>query len=130
MITDVYTIQSHGSVGSASCTSASSGDEITCCDVTDITSFALPMNFTFGVTESAHGNTEGATLLGLSDSLSQYRVSAVLLSKAGVTLSVGSTISSSPIMQRGICTLWFVIGKLILCTTVGGAKINYTSGRC
>ena len=68
--------------------------------------------FAFGVTESAQGNAHGATLLGYSDSLFPYRV---LINRAEVSLSVGSTIiCSSPTVQRGIHMLWFVIGKLIV----------------
>ena len=91
-----------------SCTS----DEPLCCDVTNIESFDLPQNFIFGVTESAQGNTARATLLGYHDSLPKYQVDVVLLNKAEVTLSVGSTIHSNQTTERGIRMLWFVIGKL------------------
>ena len=110
MINSTYVIESRRSAGSASCTN--SGGQFTCCDVTDIESFDLPMNFIFGVTESAQGNTHEATLLGFSDALSQYRVNSVLLVKAGLTLSVGSPIRNSPPVPRGLRMLWFVIGKL------------------
>ena len=110
MINNTYAIQSRGSAGSANCTS--SGGQVTCCDVTNIESFDVPMNLIFGVTESAQGNTPGATLLGYADALPQYRVNTVLLDKAVVTnLSVGSTVPSSPVVQRGLRMLWFVIGK-------------------
>ena len=41
----------------------SSGSQVTCCDRTNIDRFDLSMNFIFGVTESAQGNSHGATLL-------------------------------------------------------------------
>ena len=113
VINSRYVIQSHGSAGSASCTNSGQG-QVTCCDVTNIESFDLPMNFIFGVTESAQGNTHGAMLLAYADALPQYRVNTVLLNKAGLTLSVGSPIPSSPSVQRGLRMLWFVIGKLCL----------------
>ena len=109
MINSTYVIESRRSAGSESCTS--SGGQNTCCDVTDIENFDLPMNFIFGVTESAQGNTHRATLLGFFDTLSPYMVDTVLLTKAGLTLSVGSTVPSSSPVQRGLRMLWFVIGK-------------------
>ena len=109
VIISTYIIQSHGSVSGASCTS--SGDQVTCCDRTNIESFDLPVNFIFGVTESVQGNTHGATLVGYHGALPQYTVNAILINRAGLTLSVGSTIPSSPTVQRGLRMLWFVIGK-------------------
>ena len=83
-----------------------------CCDRTNIEGFDLPTsNFVFGVTESAQGNTHGATLLGFSDSLPQYRVDTIHFNKVGMTLSIGSTISNMQTLLRGIRMLWFVIGK-------------------
>ena len=108
-ISSTYIIESRDSVGGASCTS--SGGQVTCCDRTNINGFDLPQNFIFGVTESSHGNTAGATLLGFYDSLPQYQVDVILFNKAEVTLSMGSTIHSSPTIKRGIRMLWFVIGK-------------------
>ena len=69
------------------------------------------MNLIFGVTESTQGNTHRATLLGYHDALPQYWVATVLLNKAGLTLSVGSTVSSAPVAQRGLRMLWFIVGK-------------------
>ena len=112
VISSTYVIQSHGSVGGASCTN--SGDQVTCCDRTNINGFDLPQNFIFGVTESSQRNTAGATLLGFHDSLPLYQVDVVLLNKAEVTLSVGSTIRNTPTTQRGIRMLWFVIGEFNL----------------
>ena len=110
IITNVYAIQSHPRlVSNENCTDV--GGIVTCCDVTDIRDFALPMNFAFGVTEADQGNTHGATLLGFHGSLSQYRVATTLLSKAGLSLSVGSTVPIAPMVQRGLRMLWFVIGK-------------------
>ena len=82
--------------------------------MTDIRSFVLPMNFTYGVTEADQGNTHGATLLGFADSLPQYRVATTQLFKTGLSLSVGSTVPRVPVTQRGLRMLWFVIGELIL----------------
>ena len=110
MINGIYVIQSHPTDGSASCANGEQG-QVTCCDVTNIASFDLPMNFIFGVTESAQGNTAGATLMAYHDSLPQYRVDTVQLTKAGLTLSVGSTIPSGPSVRTGLRMLWFVIGK-------------------
>ena len=72
-------------MSSENCTNG--GRQVTCCDVTDISGFVLPVNFIFGVTEVAQGNTHGATLLGFADALPQYRVDTILLNKAGLTLS-------------------------------------------
>ena len=69
------------------------------------------MNFIFGVTESAQGNTHDAALLGFHETIPEYRVDTVLLDSTGLSLSVGSTIPSSPTAQRAIRMLWFVIGK-------------------
>ena len=110
VINSTHVIQSRHSAGSASCRN-SEQDQVTCCDVTNIERFDLPMDFIFGVTESAQGNTHGATLLAYATALPQYRVNTVILNKAGLTLSVGSPIPSSPSVQRGLCMLWFVIGK-------------------
>ena len=85
-----------------------------CCDRTNIERFNLSMNFIFGVTESTQGNTHGATLLGFHDTLSQYRVNSVVLNRFELTLSVGSTIHSSPTVQRGLRMLWFVIGEFTI----------------
>ena len=82
-----------------------------CCDVTNIDTFDLPMNFVFEVTESAQGNTNGATLLGFSTS-PQYRVDTITVSKDGLTLSVGSSIPNNvPAFPRGLHMLWFITGK-------------------
>ena len=111
MITNVYVIQSHPRlVSSENCTDIVGG-QVTCCDVTHIRSFVLPMNFIFGVTEAAQGNTHGATLLGFSDTLSQYLVDTMLQGKAGLSLSIGSTVPRVQALQRGLRMLWFVIGK-------------------
>ena len=107
LINRTYTIQSRGSVGSPHCNKSAS--EVTCCDVTNITNFILPSNFVFGVIKSAQGNTNGVTLLGFHDT--EYGVNVVLLNRAGLTLSVGSTIRNAETVQRGIRMLWFVIGK-------------------
>ena len=109
LINRTYTIQSRGSVDSPHCDR--SGNEVTCCDVTNIDNdnFILPSNFIFGVIESAQGNTNGVTLLGFHES--EYGVDVELLNRAGLTLSVGSTIRNGLTVLRGIRMLWFVIGK-------------------
>ena len=106
LINRTYTIQSHGSVGSPHCNR--SGDQVTCCDVTNIENFILPSNFAFGVT-SDQGNTNGVTLLGFHQL--EYGVDVGLLNTAGLTLSVGSTIWNGLTAPRGIRMLWFIIGK-------------------
>ncbi len=45
------------------------GNQLICCDMTNIESFDLPVNFIFGVIESAQGNTHGATLLGYHETV-------------------------------------------------------------
>ena len=108
LINSTYTIQSRGSVDSPHCDS--SGNEVTCCDVTNIEIFILPSNFIFGVISSAQGNTNGVTLLGFHES--EYGVDAVLRRRDEVTLSVGSTIRNiEATASRGLRMLWFVIGK-------------------
>ena len=106
LINSTYTIQSRGSVDSPHCNR--SGDQVTCCDVTNIENFLLPSNFAFGVTFD-QGNTNGVTLLGFH--ASEYGVDVELLNRAGLTLSVGSTITDGVTVLRGIRMLWFVIGK-------------------
>ena len=79
----------------------------TCCDRTSIEGFDLSTpDFAFGVVESAQGNTHGATLLGFSDALPQYRVNALLFARAEVTQSIGSTIRNRSTVPRGIRMLW------------------------
>ena len=111
MISHIFAIQSRGSADGARCTTSSA--QVTCCDRTDIDRFDLPINFIFGVTESAQGNTAGASLLGFHDSLPEYQADVVLLNRAEVSqrLSVGSTIPSRSTATRGIRMLWFAIGE-------------------
>ena len=107
LINRTYTIQSHGSVGSPHCNR--SGDQVICCDVTNIDNFILSSNFIFGVIQSAQGNTNGVTLLGFHHT--EYVVDVELLNGVGLILSVGSTIRNGFTVLRGIRMLWFVIGK-------------------
>ena len=105
----ILSIASRLPVNSANCTN-------TCCDRTNIEEFDLPTsNFAFGVTESAQGNTHGATLLGFSDTLSQYWVDTIQFNKNEETISIGSTIylRNRPAAERSIRMLWFIIGKLV-----------------
>ena len=55
-----------------------------------------------------------STLLGFADVLPQYGVETTQLPKAGLSLSVGSTVPRVPVVQRGLRMLWFVIGELIM----------------
>ena len=115
MIANVHVIQSHPRlVRNEQCTNIGGG-QVTCCDVTDIRDFVLPMNFVFGVTEAAQGNTHEATLLGFADALPQYWVDTMLQVKAGLNLSIGSTVPRVQALQRGLRMLWFVIGKSHVC---------------
>ena len=107
-ITNIFVIASHPSASNCE----GSGLQVRCCEVENITGFNLPVIFVFGVTESAQGNTDGATLLGFFES--QYWVDTVVLSRAAVTLSVSSVLmpNTPVITNRGLRMLWFVIGKL------------------
>ena len=113
VINRTYFIESHGSVGSADCI-LSNTDQMTCCDVINIESFDLPMVFIFGVTESAQGNTNNAELLGFADPLPQFQVGTLILSKAALNLSVGSSVPRSILVTRGVRMLWFVIGNEVM----------------
>ena len=113
LINSTYIIQSHGSMDGANCTTGIQG-QIICCDVTNIEMFDLPINFTFGVTESSQESTHGAKLLGYHES--QYperRVQTIQVSKDSLSLSVGSKFANprGPTEQLGLRMLWFVIGK-------------------
>ena len=121
----MYFIQSRASV--TKCTFIAALGRVVCCDRTNINNFDLPQNFIFGVAESAQGNTHEAKLLGYSSLLtSQYSVSTVVLTKAGLTLSVGSSINiPSGSMQTGLRMLWFVIGKHQYCSSM---SISYSTG--
>ena len=113
-ITKMYDIESRpASLTGGECENIDGG-KAKCCDRVYISSFNFQTNnFIFGVTESAQRNNHYATLLGFSDSLPQYRVSTLFLSKVGLTLSVDSTVTvpNSPLAQRGLRMLWFVLGK-------------------
>ena len=111
-ITNLYVIDSSpDSLDSGSCMDTSNGMR-RCCDVDQISGFNLSVDFVFGVTGPSQGNTHSASLLGFSEALPQYRVDATLLNSAGLSLSIGSTVSGVPVIQRGLRWLWFVIGKL------------------
>ena len=122
-ITDVFAIQSRPSSEKCSTHKKTSTEE--CCDVTFIEGFELQRNnFIFGVTESAQGNTAGATLLAFfydDDSFGltqpEYAVFTVQVSKGQTALSVGSSLPTPGPgggVNSGLCMLWFVIGKPIL----------------
>ena len=113
VINNKHFIVSHPSGGSATCTSGG-GSSTDCCDVTTIESFDLPMNFIFGVTESAQGNTHSATLLGYFETQEQFQftVSTIQVAKDNIlTLPVGSTVPQGAAPVRGLRMLWFIIGK-------------------
>ena len=112
-ITDLHVVESRpDSSSSVSCDTRANGGRRKCCDVEQIIGFGiLPVSFVFGVIGSSQGNTRSATLLGFHHTLTQYQVDTILLSSAGLTLSVGSTLPSVPVVARGLHMLWFVIGK-------------------
>ena len=118
IITNLYAIDSRPDfLDSGSCMNTSSGTR-RCCDVEQINGFNLSVNFVFGVTGPSQGNTHSASLLGFSDALPQYRVTVVILNSAVLSLSVGSTVPSVPLVQRGLRMLWLVTGKLMECVKV------------
>ena len=93
---------------------------VKCCDRKNISNFILDPqmalnDFTFGVTESAQGNSHNTTLLGFHSSLVQYCVDTVIVSKAGIQndISVGYALPRPGVAKRGLLMLWFVIGKLL-----------------
>ena len=92
------------------------GGGVECCDREYISSFNFQRSdmFIFGVTESAQGNTHGATLLGVHESLAEYKVDTLLFSQDGYSISVGTTLPKPGGALRGLRLLWFVIGKLVL----------------
>ena len=105
-IIDRIVIESHSNI--ANCIEVGM-----CCDVTRVNrNLNLSRNFIFGVTGPSQGNTHSALLLGFHEHTSpQYVVNTVLLSSDGLSLSVGSTLPSAQVDQRGLRMLWFVIGK-------------------
>ena len=112
-IASIFIIEScPNSLSDADCVDIGGG-KAKCCDREFIDSLNLGNNFRFGVTESSQGNTHGATLLGFHESLSEYRVDTVIISKEGQSIALGSTLPKQPVdPQRGLRMLWFVIGKL------------------
>ena len=101
-ITDRMVIESHSN--SANCTKTGM-----CCDVTRVNrNLNLSRNFVFGVTGPSQGKTHSATLLGFHGALPQYQINTVQQSGAGQNVS---TLPSTPVLQRGLRMLWFVIGK-------------------
>ena len=75
-----------------------------CCDREYISSFNIQTNnFVFGVTESAQGNTHGATLLRFFESQLDYTVDTLLITAVGNNISVGSTLVRPDVgVQRGL----------------------------
>ena len=114
VINNIYVIQSDHSRSSANCTGWGRAGPVTCCDRTNINTFDLPRNFSFGIIASApnQGNTPNAALLRYADALSQYRVDTIEVHRDSLTLSMGLTIMpSTPAAMRGLHLLWFVVGK-------------------
>ena len=94
------------------------GGTANCCDREMIQGFDVRGNFIFGVTESAQGNTAGATLLDFFSSGNiqpEYRVSWLRSSKDGQSLAVGSTLIGGDDVGLGsLRMIWFAVGKLTL----------------
>ena len=117
-VTRVFSIESRPSllISEDNCVDVGGG-RAKCCDRTLIEGFDLPMrNFNFGMTESAQGNTAGATLMGFIDDNTfaiqpQYLVDTLQVNEGGQNLSVDSTLPRPQVVQRGLRMLWFVIGK-------------------
>jgi hypothetical protein len=109
-VTRIITIESHPDLlDGNSCMDAGE-----CCDREDISNFQTN-NFIFGVTESAQGNTHGATLLGFHDSLNEYMVDTLLIPTTGLSISVGSTLTRPQSgVPRGLQLLWFMIIGMVL----------------
>ena len=108
-ITDRIVIESHSN--NTNCTEAGM-----CCDVTRVNrNLNLSSDFVFGVTGPSQGNTHNATLLGFHDALPQYLVNTVQQGAAGRNVS---TLPSTPVCQRGLRMLWFVIGKKDWCNRI------------
>ena len=110
-ITRIIAIESH--LDEFDCTNIEEG-QVACCNRDDISSFNFQRSdmFVFGVTESAQGNTHGATLLGVHHSLAEYTVHTLQLSAIGQNISVGSTLPRPDDGQiLGLRFLRFVIGK-------------------
>ena len=113
-ITDIITIE-NCDLENVNC--AGQAHQLRCCDEMEVSEFDLPL--IFGVTESDHGSTHGATLLGFHHSKSEYLVDTVRVSKGGLPLTIGSVVPNTPEVQDGLRMLWFIIvGKLILSTII------------
>ncbi len=108
VINNIYALQSFGSTRGSSARCRDGNGIFYCCDTTDI-SFDLPVDFFFGATASAQGNTREAALLASNDITVSDKLE---LNRDTVTLSVGSTIiPANPPVTAGILLLWFLIGK-------------------
>jgi hypothetical protein len=112
-ITRIIVIENHPDLLNGNNCMDAGGGLIACCDREDISSFNFQTNnFIFGVTESAQGNTHGATLLQVHESQIEYVVDTLMISATGQNISVGSTLPRLQGTPRGLQLLWFVIGKL------------------
>ena len=113
-ITRIIAIESHPD--EVDCMDAEEG-RVACCDREDINSFNFETShsnmFIFGVTESAQGNTHGATLLGAHISQPEYKVHTLTISAIGQNISIGSTLPKPGGAQEGLRLLRFVIGMVL-----------------
>ena len=113
-ITNIHVIESHRNAGN--CVNVSGGiPQMKCC-IKSVNGFVLPMNFAFGVTGSAQGNTHGAMLLGFHWSLSQYDVNtaqiprSVVEQRASITVGSMFTLEENQFTNGSLRMLWFVVG--------------------
>ena len=122
-VTKIYILESRpSSLRGGECEDIGGG-RAECCDRQEtIEGFDLQNGFIFGVTESAQGNTAGASLLEFLDDPTfrvqpQYIVFTLQIANVGQNLSVGSTLLRPEGVQRGLRMLWFVTGMLgkIIC---------------
>ena len=127
-VTKIYILESRpSSLRGSECVDIGGG-RAECCDrQAAIDGFDLQNGFIFGVTESAQGNTAGASLLGFLDDPTfsvqpEYTVFTLqIANNIGQNLSVGSTLPRPEGVQRGLRMLWFVTGtpgKVILCIII------------
>ena len=119
-VTKIYVIESRPSSLSGDKCMNAGGGRVKCCDRTLIEGFDLPMsNFIYGVTESARGNTAGATLLGFfaahdTSTQTEYIIYTVQINRGGQNLSVGSTLPDKDGGESiGLRMIWFVIGEFV-----------------
>ncbi len=119
-ITTIIVIESHpDSLSGADCMDTGMG-QAECCEREYISSFNFQTNnFVFGVTESAQGNTHGATLLGFFESQPGVYSTHIAHFCCMENYSYGFYSNQAEHwVQRGLHMLWFVIGKLHACDAI------------